>query len=190
MFIKKVLKQWFPLAVVIVALGGLAYAIGQQVYRISANDPQIQMAEDGAAALSAGAAPENLVPSGKVDVAHSLSPFIVVLDDTGKVISANASLNGQVPPIPAGVLDYVRVKGEDRVTMQPQPGVRFAAVITRFTGLTNGFILAGRSLREVEIRSDNLFKLSALAILVTLAACLAAVIFCQWIFGRRRSPAK
>lgn len=188
MFIKKVLKQWLPLAVVIAALGLLAYTLAQQVYRMSANDPQIQMAEDGAAAISSGAAVNSIVPSGKVNIASSLAPFVIVLDDSGKVIASNADLRGQVPPMPAGVLDYVRTKGEDRVTMQPEPGVRFAAVITRFTGSSNGFVLAGRSLREVEIREDNLLKLSALAVVVTVVATLVVVILCQWIFGKRRKP--
>lgn len=185
MFIKKVLKQWLPLAVAIAGLGLLAYTISQQVYRMSANDPQIQMAEDGASALSGGAEVISIVPASKVDIAHSLAPFIIVLDDSGNVLGSNADLNGKVPPIPAGVLDYVRKTGEDRITMQPQPGVRFAAVITRFTGSTNGFVLAGRSLREVEKRSDNLLRLSALAILVTWIASLVVVILVQLIFKRQ-----
>lgn len=189
MFIKKVMKQWLPLAVIIAALGLLAYTVGQQVLRMSANDPQIQMAEDGAAAISDGAAANSIVPSGKVDVASSLAPFITVFDDNGMVIASNVELHGQLPPFPAKVLDYVRVNGEDRITMQPEPGVRFAAVITRFTGASNGFVLAGRSLREVENRSDNLLKLSALAILVTWAASLVMVILVQLIFKRQR-PAR
>jgi len=48
--IRKVLKQWLPLAIVIKLLCGLVYVAVQQEVRLSANDPQIGMAEDLAAA--------------------------------------------------------------------------------------------------------------------------------------------
>jgi hypothetical protein len=50
----KVLKQWLPLAIAITLLCGLVYVAVQQEVRLSANDPQIGMAEDLAAALSHG----------------------------------------------------------------------------------------------------------------------------------------
>ena len=55
---KKVLCQtfiaWLPFAIIIVIFSGLVYAIVQQNYRQSANDPQIQIAEDLATAISQG----------------------------------------------------------------------------------------------------------------------------------------
>jgi hypothetical protein len=52
-------------------------------------------------------------------------------------------------------LDYVKQNGEDRVTWQPEAGVRIAAVIEGYGGAAPGYVLAGRSLREVEIREDQ-----------------------------------
>ncbi len=49
--ISEILKHWLPLALVIVAMSGLVYLAVQQALRLSANSPQVQMAEDAAAAL-------------------------------------------------------------------------------------------------------------------------------------------
>lgn len=49
--IRNILKPWLPLAVTIIAVfGGICLTV-QQSYRMGANDPQIQMAEDAARAL-------------------------------------------------------------------------------------------------------------------------------------------
>jgi hypothetical protein len=62
MKIGEALKVWFVLAVVTTVLSGLIYLAVQQSYRQSANDPQIQMAEDGAAALENGSPIQILFP--------------------------------------------------------------------------------------------------------------------------------
>ncbi len=49
--IRKVLKQWLPLAIAITLLCGLVHVAVQQEVRLSANDPQIGMAEDLAAVI-------------------------------------------------------------------------------------------------------------------------------------------
>ncbi len=46
--------------------------------------------------------------------------------------------------------------GEDRITWQPEPGIRSAVVVVHYTGATPGYVMAGRSLREVEWRIDRL----------------------------------
>ncbi|MGD0859585.1 MAG: hypothetical protein ABR912_09720, partial [Terracidiphilus sp.] len=75
-------------AVVLSALAtGLAlalYAIPQQVLRQGANDPQIQLADDLAARLEQGIAPAEAVPAGSVDIARSLSSFVIAYDDQGR----------------------------------------------------------------------------------------------------------
>jgi hypothetical protein len=159
----KILKKWLPLAIATAGLCGLAYLLVQQSLRISANDPQIQMAEDAASTLAGGASADAMVPSAKVDIAASLAPFLVIYDDSGKILASSAVLHGENPAIPAGVLDFTRQHGEDRVSWQPENGVRIAAVVVR---TNNGFVLAGRSLREVEKRISQVENLSGLAILV------------------------
>ncbi len=137
---------------------GLVYASIQQNFRQNANDPQIQMAEDAAAKLEAGASVASAIPSATIDIGQSLSPFIMLFDDTGKPIAASGMLNGIIPPFPVGIFDTVRVNGEDRVTWQPQENVRIALVVTKVTGAQTGFVAAGRSLREMEKREDQLTK--------------------------------
>jgi hypothetical protein len=159
-------------ALVLIALStGLALALNtipQQVLRQGANDPQIAMAGDLAARLESGIAP----------------PFVIVYNDQGQPLASQAVLNGQTPTPPMGVFDYVRQHGEERVSWQPVPGttsnkdeksvlnggmtlqrghgVRIAAVIQRVNGSTPGFVLAGRNMREVEAREEQVGQLALL----------------------------
>jgi hypothetical protein len=172
----KVLANWLPIAIVTVGICLLVYAAVQQSFRQSANDPEIQMAEDAASALAKGATVETVVPLAEVDVQRSLSPFMIVYDDSGTVLKTSGLLNGQVSPLPDGVLGYTRVAGQDRVTWEPQQGVRMAALVVRYTGQQSGYVLAARSLREVEKREDQLFLIAGLAMLCILAASLVGVV--------------
>ncbi len=185
--IRNTLRHWLPLALVCTALCLLVYGAVQQDLRMGGNDPQIQMAEDTAVALAGGAAVGSVIPTPQIDVARSLAPFVIAYDDSGKVLASSGLLHGQVPALPPGVLDYVRQHGQDRVTWQPEPGVRIAAVVARFDGRQSGSVLAGRSLREVEKRESDLLLLSGAALVVTLGASLLAVALCEWLFHRRPS---
>ncbi len=164
-----VLRGWLPLAVAIVLLAGIVYGSGQQLLRQGANDPQIQMAEDAAAALGSGQA---LPETGQVDMATSLAPYLIVFDARGNPVSGSARLHGALPKVPLGVLQAARRSGENRVTWQPEAGVRSAAVIVPTGGRQPGYVLAGRSLREVEARESNLLLMVTLGTVFTLGATL------------------
>ncbi len=151
-----VLRFWIPLVLVITILCGLVYLTVQQNYRQTANDPQIQMAEDAAMQLAAGKDPSQFIPIDKVDMANSLAPFIVIYDNTGAVMTGSGQLNGHTPVPPSGVFDYARQNTEDRFTWQPQTGVRSATVVVYYHGNSTGFVLASRSLREIENREQTL----------------------------------
>ena len=153
---KTILKYWLLIVVVVTGLCGLVYGVVQQDIRQGANNPQIQMAEDAAAKLASGQAAQSVVPAEKVDIAKSLAPYIIVFDASGKPVASSAQLGGQTPTVPSGVFDAVRQSGEDRITWQPQVGVRSAIVVMRFSGSSSGFVLAGRSLREAEERIDHM----------------------------------
>ena len=183
--VKIIVRYWLILAVIVTGLSWLIYGVVQQDIRQGADDPQIQLAEDGAAKLADGRSIQEIVPIEKVDIAKSLAPYIIVFDSSGKPIASSALLNGQIPTIPAGVFDVVRQNGEDRISWQPQYGVRSAVVVTQFKGANSGFVLAGRSLREVEKREASiqqivfvgwigmlLFSLLATVILFRVAALL------------------
>jgi hypothetical protein len=187
--IRATLKTWLPLAAVTVSLSGLIYICMQQNLRLGANEPQVQMAEDAARALAAGEAPESLVPARNVDIAESLAPYLILYDKTGKVIASNAVLNGQVPELPAGVLDYTAEEMQDRISYQPEPAARGAVVVIFVQGGPGGYALAGRSLREVEKRIDLLglqvFLGCAATLMGTLLLVLALELLTAW--GKSRS---
>ena len=181
--VRNIFKQWLPLAVLTTAVCGLVYLAVQQALRQGANDPQIQLAEDAAAALAGGAAPAAAVPAGRVDVSRSLAAFVMVFDDKCQVLASSGDLHGEPPALPPGVLDYVKQQGEDRVTWQPEPGVRIASVVVGYGGPALGYVLAGRSLREVEARESQTQLYAGAVWLAALAATLAAVALGEFIWG-------
>jgi hypothetical protein len=179
----KIFKKWLPLAIATAGLCALVYLTVQQSLRMGANDPQIQLAEDAASNLNAGASVESVVPSTKVEIAESLAPYLIVYDTSGNILASSATLDGTVPAYPAGVLDYARQKGQDRVTWQPEVGVRMATVVVRYN---NGFVMAGRSLTEVEQRESQVESLTGLAMLGIWAATLL-VIGLGELVGRKKN---
>lgn len=161
-----------PLVIAITLLSGLLYFVLQQYIRSSANDPQIQLAEDLAFASSQGQPFPSAAPSSTVDLAKSLANFVIAYDSTGKVVFSDATLDGKAPTLPSSVLANAKKTGEARFTWQPKPGVRIAAVLTPYSGQSSGLILVGRSLKEVEKREDDLTKQVLIGWLVTVGAVL------------------
>jgi hypothetical protein len=181
--VTSVLKSWLALAVGITLVCGMLYAVVQQVYRQNADDPQIQMSEDAATALAQGAQPQSLVAANPVDMATSLAPYIIVFDNAGKPIASSVLLDNAIPIPPAGVFDYTRSHKSDWISWQPRPGVRSAAIINYFSGAQSGFVLAGRSLREVENRETRLSTGILIGWIFTLACTLIAAISTEWLYA-------
>jgi len=181
--VKKLVAPAVALALVTIVLG-CAYVADQQILRQGANDPQIQLAEDAAAALGRGASAPAIVSSGaQIDISKSNSPFIIVMNAKGTILQSSGVL-GTLPPIlPRGVFNYMQTHDEDRITWEPAKGVRIAAVLVKFNGRASGYVLAGRSLREVEKREAILFWQFFIAWLLSLAVIAAAYVL------RKRLPA-
>lgn len=176
---------WLPLAIALTGVFVFAYWGIQQHYRQDGNDPQVQMAEDGAARLNAGGVPAELVTRGAalIDTATSLAPWLAVYDQSGKPLESSAVLNGAPPKLPEGAFDPSTWKkryaefgigmdipaNETRFSWQPQDDVREAVVLVR---ADNGyFVAAGRNLREVENRERTL----AFGFFLSWAGSLAAL---------------
>ena len=159
--------------------------IEQQALRQSANDPQLGLAEDLVRHIEHGTSPSAAVPDDQIDMDASLSPFVIAYDNQGQVLASSAQLNGTVPTPPRGVLDYVRLHGEQRVTWAPRRDVRIASVVLRVAAPQGGFVLAGRNLREVESRKDLLMQMAALVWLGMLGIILVGTFLFGWI---TRSP--
>lgn len=170
----RVFFRWLPLAGLATAVCGLVYLMAQQMNRQTANDPQVQMAHEVARQLDAGRPVAAVVPTDPVDIGDSMAPYVMVLDNAGRVVASSGRLHDQPRVVPAGVLDTVRVQGEERVTWQPEQGVRIATVVVRRAG-SSGFVLAGRSLGESVARTFQLGQLVALAWAATLAGLFMLV---------------
>jgi hypothetical protein len=172
------------------------YAIPQQVLRQGLNDPQIEMATNLTAILDKygvtnGLQQKALLASGQganVDMARSLSPFLIVYNDAGQPVGSTAQLDGKTPVPPEGIFNFVRQHGEERVSWQPvlgnAHGVRIAAVIERVNGAQPGFVLAGRNMREVEAREGQMAQMAGFAWLGMLGLIAAGSIVFAMYAGR------
>lgn len=184
--IRAIVIRWLPLAFVVTILAGLVYLAVQQTLRQSADDPQIQLAEDAAAALAAQP-PQSVLPPEQVDMAASLRPYVMVMSESGDSVASSVSLHGRPPALPSGVLEYVRQHGEERLTWEPEAGVRSATVVVRYAGSHPGFVLAGRSLREVERREDWLTTAVAVVWAGALLISFVGVIVAEHLVGAAKS---
>jgi hypothetical protein len=179
----RILARWVQLAALATASSILVYFAVQQVGRQTANDPQLQIARDAAAALSSGQ-PAALATRGpQVDIERSLSPWITIVDEDGRIVSSSARLHGNARTVPAGVLDNARRIGEERVTWQPEPGVRMATVVVHNSG--GGFVVAGRSLEESEARTAAYGRLIIAGWFATLVGLLVIVTVTEAMLPRK-----
>lgn len=167
-------RQWVPIAVAVTLVCGIVYLIAQQQIRLGTNEPQVQMAEDTAAALTGGEDPVDLTGTHPIDIARSLAAYLVIYDEKGQPLAWSGELDQAAPTVPQGVLTSARDHGENRVTWQPRPGVRSALVVVPYQGARTGFVLAGRSLRESEALSSTLLLLVGFGWLGTLIAVFIA----------------
>ncbi|MGZ3753162.1 MAG: hypothetical protein ACXVB6_17985 [Mucilaginibacter sp.] len=173
-----IFKNWFGYAALATALSGLIYIVGQQGFRQSADDPQYQLTEDAANAISKGADPRSLISTGTLaELTQTLSPYVVIYDTQGNIAAGNATLNGNPLKVPQGVLDYIQKNGHDHATWQPQAGVRQAMVgiLAKAPG-KNYIVIAGRSMRKIEERIATLGQQVAFGWLLTIFGMLVVVI--------------
>ena len=188
-FLLKVSATFIPIAVAVTGAFTFTYVAVQQNYRQSANDPQIQMAEDAAQAVFQSGAPASAVVRGvpPVDIATSLDPWTEVYDSSGMPLEANAVLDGAPPQLPKGLFEQSTWKSaktyqaptgpETRVTWQPREGVRQAVVLVALQS-PNGteYVAVGRSLLRTEDRILTLTTLLGVAWVFTMAVTLITTV--------------
>ena len=127
------------------------YVVAQQSLRQTANTPQIKIAEDTSALLDTGKPADYFTSDTKVDIAKDSDVFTIIYDSTGQPVASSGFLNGVMPVIPLGVLQASAKNGQNRITWEPQTGVRIASVTVPYA---NGFVVVGRSLKDTEARID------------------------------------
>lgn len=171
----KVFKFFIPFAVAITLLCGLIYVSVQQVLRQSANDPQIQIAEDVSGALSTGVPPAAIANPNGTDLKKSIATFIIIYNSSKSSVLSSATLDGKTPELPKGVFDEVDKKGQRRFTWEPKKGTRVAAVVQKYSGKASGYVLVARSIREVEKRELMFQQGVGIAWIVTLIATFMSI---------------
>jgi hypothetical protein len=182
-YVIRVIFSFLPLAAVSLAAIGFCYVVAQQAYRQNANDPQVALATEAARVLSGGAEMESILPSGApVAIESSLSPYVIIYDRTGTPVSGSGSLHGGAPVLPLGVLSAAQEKGQNRLTWQPEEGIRQAIVVVPYQSATSGgYVMAGRSLTEAESREADLTLMALVALAAALGVSLVAVLVREWL---------
>lgn len=159
---KKIIFNLLFFEIALIFLLGCIYTVSQQNIRLSANALPAELAQETINRLKNGLNVNQATDLPKIELESSLSPFVMVFDSAGNLLESNTTLAGKAPAIPVGILKHTKTFGEDRVTWQPEPGVRLAIVAKAFA---KGFVVAGHSLQEYENRDRKILQLTALAIL-------------------------
>jgi hypothetical protein len=73
-----------------------------------------------------------------------------------------------------GVLEAAKEKGQHRVTWQPEGDIRIALVVVSYN---DGYVAAGRSMREAEGRTDSLIVIITLIWMITLFVTFCVIYF-------------
>ena len=178
----RIVLSWLPFATVAVVVVGFVFVLVQQMYQLGANNPQIQIAQDVAGRLSAGADLGAVIPAGTVSIESSRASYVIVYNSVGFALGGNGSLYGNVPVLPEGVLEMARQNGEHHVVWEPEEGVRQATVIVPYKSATSaGFVMAGRSLAESEQQVEGLMLMAGMALVIALVSTFIAVILKEWL---------
>ena len=176
-------------AAAVTIAAGAAYGVGQTVLRTGANDPQIQVAQDAAANLSAGAGAATVGTGAAVDLATSFAVEVTVPDGAGNILASTGRLDGEPVRPPLGALRAAARHGSHLVTWQPRAGVRMATVIEAYTGPTGGgTVVVARSLRTVEQRESRLLGLVAAGWVGGLAVTAVAAVAGAVLLPRSLPP--
>lgn len=159
--------------------GGLAtlYVVVQQDGRQAAEDAPRALLYAGEASLTQ--------QPGQVDLSRSLGTFWVRYDAAGRPIAGDGYLDGSLARVPQGVLRTARTLGEDAVSWEPKPGLRFA-VVAQPVG--DGVSVAGQSLQRTEQRIERTSLYVGGALVAGLFVVGAAVVADALVAQRRLTP--
>ena len=183
--VTRVIALWLPVAIAVTGVSILVYVVAQQSLRRTADELPAALAYRTVGRLESGVSPYDAESSTPVDMRTSLDPFVLIFNADGQLVSTPATLDGQPPQYPTGVFDTLRTRAEDRVTWQPQPGVRDATVVVAWNG---GFVVGSRSLAATD---DTLAHLGVLVVIgwaVTLLVVAGAAVLIVTLNRSRTWP--
>lgn len=162
-------KFWLGLIVIATFVLAVILVVGQQAYRLGANEPQRSMAQDIVMELDRGRKPTELL-NGQVDISGNMAPFIIIYDKYGKVVAGNGYLDGSIPQVPIGVLAASQGHKVNAVTWQPKDKVRIASVSVE---ANNYYVLGGRSLFVIEKKINSFMRWIAVLWLIKVIVLIA-----------------
>jgi hypothetical protein len=155
------------------------YVVNQQILRRGADDQPGQIAARVRAELAHGADAATVLGGPKQEVSSpgwlaGKSAFGAVYDADGKVVASDATLWGEPPQPPQGIFGIIRDRGWDKVTWQPQRGIRVALTGLPLPG--GGYVLAGQSLIPGEARTAQFSTWMRWVWLGMLAGCAVGMV--------------
>lgn len=165
------------LAVFVTVIFGSIYMSIQQVYRANANDPQVEVVGQVADVVNQNVPLDAIVSDAEqIDMGKSLSLFVMVFDADKQLAGSSAGLDDQVPTPPTSVFDAADGVEDYRFTWEPKEGVRIAAIMSKIGD--KGYVLAGRSLQEIESRESALRQILIIgwAVCILLSSLLSLII--------------
>lgn len=184
-FISHVLSYALPALTGITLLAGVAYVNDQQSWRMMANEPQEWLAQSAAnnAALNA----TSTVAAEQVAIERDEAPYVILYDAKRAAVSGTGYLHGVLPQLPNGVFDAAARASVNRLTWQPEAGVRQALVILPIKGgpLAGGFAVSGRSLAYTEWQESQLTQRWLLGWLASAFGILVISCLLTWLHTRR-----
>ncbi len=168
---------FLTLAGIVTLVSITIYTVAQQVYRNSANDPQIEASEAISDIIKQGAPPEAITGQNSVEIEKSLSLFINIYDKDGKFLAGSGKLGAENATPPKSLFEQTNKKGSSLLTWQPKSGVRVATSIKKLED-DKGYVLVGKNIREVEKRIKQLGAIVAIswALLIVMCAALTALL--------------
>jgi hypothetical protein len=161
----------------VVLLG--VYVVDQQILRRGADELPGQIVAEVRGEMAHGAEAAAVLSGPKQEVSSpewlaGKSAFCAVYDADGKAVASDATLWGELPQPPHGIFNVIRDRGWDKVTWQPQPGIRVA--LTGMPLPNGGYVLAGQSLIPGEARTARFSVLMRWVWLAMLAGCVAVML--------------
>ena len=179
---KRLIAIWCALMLAGVFSAGCAYVVGQQVVRQDANGPAAAIATEAVIAMGTEGQSAQEVVAGKTDVSSSLLPFVMIYDDNKNLIATSAGYGSEQYQFPVSALSTVSDSHDNRVTWQPQPGLRFATVAIKYR---DGYVVGAVSLREPERTIGNITTALLVGSALYAVGC-AILLTLIGLLGRRR----
>jgi hypothetical protein len=165
---------WIAAAVLATLATGTVWLSYGLSLRSGGDREALQLATSKAEKLTSGSRPGS-VTGPVINIATARAAFVIVYDAEHHVLASSGRLSGRTPALPAEVLAWVATHGQDRITWEPEPGNREAAVVEPYGGPHPGFVLAAQSLRHVSAEQRTLTWMIACIWLTALAISFLSV---------------